>query len=118
MHVDLSSVWRTARPGLLFQRVWRLRDLVAMHHFLRAGVGFGMLPLHMVQADLARGALVEIHAEDDPREGTAIGMSAAHLTNKPPGRAGRWVLDPPKEERAPPPDNGAAAGPAAPISPT
>jgi hypothetical protein len=34
------------------QRKWRLRDLAAMHHFLRAGVGFGMLPQHMVQADL------------------------------------------------------------------
>jgi len=39
MHVDRSSVWRTATLGLLSQRKWRLRDLAAMHHFLRAGVG-------------------------------------------------------------------------------
>jgi hypothetical protein len=102
MHVDPSSVWSTARHGLLSQRKWRLRDLAAMHHFLRAGVGFGMLPLHMVQADLTSGALVEIHVEDDPREGTAISMSAAYLTNKPPGRAGRWFIDRLKEEAAAP----------------
>jgi DNA-binding transcriptional LysR family regulator len=116
MHVDPSSVWSTARHGLLSQRKWRLRDLAAMHHFLRAGVGFGMLPLHMVQADLTSGALVEIHVEDDPREGTAISMSAAYLTNKPPGRAGRWFIDRLKEEAAAPRVNGAVAGSADSIS--
>jgi len=112
MHGDRSSV-RTARLGLLSQRMWHLRDLAAMHHFLRAGVGFGMLPLHLVQADLTSGALVGIHVEDDPREGTAIGMSAAYLTNKPPGRAGRWFIDRLKEEAAAPPVNEAAAVPRA-----
>jgi DNA-binding transcriptional LysR family regulator len=102
MHADRSSVWRTARLGLLSERMWHLGDLAAMHHFLRAGVGFGMMPLHMVQADLTRGALVEIHVEDDPREGAAITMSAAYLTNKPPGRAGRWFIDRLKEEAAAP----------------
>jgi DNA-binding transcriptional LysR family regulator len=117
MHVDRSSVWRTARLGLPSQREWRVRDLAAMHQFLRAGVGFGMLPLHMVQADLTSGALVEIHAEDDPREGTAIGMSAAYLTNNPPGRAGRWFIDRLKEEAAAPRVNRAGAVSADSISP-
>jgi hypothetical protein len=76
-----------------------------------------MLPLHMVQADLTSGALVEIHAEDDPREGAAIGMSAAYLTNKPPGRAGRWFIDRLKEEAAAPRVNGAPAVSANSISP-
>ena len=67
-----------------------------------------MLPLHMVQADLTSGALVEIHAEDDPREGTAISMSAAYLANQPPGRAGRWFIDRLKEEAAAPRVNGSA----------
>ena len=107
-YVDRSSV-RPTRLGVLSQRMWRLRDLAAMHDLLRAGVGFGVLPLHMVQADLTNGALVEIHAEDDPREGTAIGMSAAYLTNNPPGRAGRWFIDRLKEEAAAPRVNGAAA---------
>ena len=101
MHVDSSGVWRTARLGLLTQRIWRLCDLAAMHQFLRTGVGFGMMPLHMVQADLTSGALVKIRVEDDPQEGPAITMSAAYLTNKPPGRAGRWFIDRLKEEAAP-----------------
>jgi DNA-binding transcriptional LysR family regulator len=48
VHADLSSVWTTGRLGLLSPRVWRLCDLAAKHHFLRAGFGFGIMPLHMV----------------------------------------------------------------------
>src|SRR5271168_4880970 len=44
VHADLSSVWRTGRLGLLSPRVWRLCDLAAKYHFLRAGFGFGILP--------------------------------------------------------------------------
>ena len=101
VHADHSNAWRTGRLGLLSQRIWRLFDLAAKHHFLRAGVGFGIMPLHMVEADLTSGALVEIHVEDDPPEGPAITMSAAYLTNSPPGRAGRWFIDRLKEEAAP-----------------
>jgi len=59
------------------------------------------MPLHMVEADLTSGALVEINVEDDPLEGHAITMSAAYLTNSPPGRAGRWFIDRLKEAAAP-----------------
>src|ERR1700722_13113566 len=39
--------------------------------FLRAGFGFGFMPLHVVEADLASGALVQIAAEEAPPEGHA-----------------------------------------------
>jgi DNA-binding transcriptional LysR family regulator len=101
VHAEHSNVWRVGRPALLSPRIWRVCDLVAKHHFLRAGVGFGVMPLHMVAADLASGALVEIHVEDEPLEGHAITMSAAYLTNNPPRRAGRWFIDRLKEAAAP-----------------
>jgi DNA-binding transcriptional LysR family regulator len=101
VHADLSSVWTTGRLGLLSPRVWRLCDLAAKHHFLRAGFGFGIMPLHMVEADLASGALVEILVEDDPPEGHAIAMSAVYLADSPPGPAGRWFIDRLKEKAVP-----------------
>src|SRR5882757_8403835 len=101
VHADLSSVWRTGRLGLLSPRVWRLCDLAAKHHFLRAGFGFGIMPLHMVEADLASGALVEILVEDDPPKGHVIPMSAVYLTDSPLGPAGRWFIDRLKEDAAP-----------------
>jgi DNA-binding transcriptional LysR family regulator len=101
VHADLASVWRAGTLGLLSPRVWRLCDLAAKHHFLRAGFGFGIMPLHMVEADLASGALVAIRVEDDPPEGHAIAMSAVYLTDSPLGPAGRWFIDRLKEEAAP-----------------
>jgi DNA-binding transcriptional LysR family regulator len=100
VHADHSNVWRAGRFGLLSPRIWRLCDLAAKHHFLRAGFGFGIMPLHMVEADLASGALLEIRVEDDPPEGHAIVMSAVYLTNSPLGPAGRWFVDRLKEEAA------------------
>src|SRR5882762_1367952 len=100
VHADHSNVWRAGRLGLLSPRIWRLCDLAAKHHFLRAGFGFGIMPLHMVEADLASGELVEIKVEDDPPEGHSIVMSAVYLTNSPLGPAGRWFVDRIKEEAA------------------
>jgi DNA-binding transcriptional LysR family regulator len=100
VHADLSSVWRTGRIGVMSPRVWRLCDLAAKHHFLRSGFGFGIMPLHMVEADLASGALVEVLVEDDPPEGHIIAMSAVYRTDSPLGPAGRWFIDRLKEEAA------------------
>jgi DNA-binding transcriptional LysR family regulator len=100
VHADHANVWRAGRFGLLSPRIWRLCDLAAKHHFLRAGFGFGIMPLHMVEADLASGDLVEIRVEDDPPEGHAVVMSAVYLTNSPLGPAGRWFVDRIKEEAA------------------
>jgi len=86
---------------LLSPRVWRLCDLAAKHHFLRAGFGFGIMPLHMVEADLASGVLVEILVEEDPPEGHAIEMSAVYLADNPLGPAGRWFIDRLKEKAVP-----------------
>ena len=101
VHADQSNVWRAGRFGLLSPRIWRLCDLAAKHHFLRAGFGFGIMPLHMVEADLASGALVEIRAVDDPPEGHVIPMSAVYLTDTPLGPAGRWFIDHLKEDVSP-----------------
>jgi DNA-binding transcriptional LysR family regulator len=100
VHAAHANAWRAGRFGILSPRVWRLCDLAAKHHFLRAGFGFGIMPLHMVEADLASGALVEIRVEDDPPEGHEIVMSAVYLTHSPLGPAGRWFVDRIKEEAA------------------
>jgi DNA-binding transcriptional LysR family regulator len=101
VHSDYSSLWPAGRLGVMSPKVWRLCDLAAKHHFLRAGFGFGIMPLHMVEADLASGALVEVHLEDDPPEGHVITMSAVYLANNALGPAGRWFIDRLKEEGTP-----------------
>jgi DNA-binding transcriptional LysR family regulator len=100
-HIEPSEIARGFGARMQFPRVWRLSHLGAKLAFLRAGFGFGSLPLHLVEADLASGALVQISTEDAPPGGHVIAMWAIYRTDSPPGRAGRWFIDRLKQEQAP-----------------
>jgi len=77
--------------GVLSPLTWRLADLGAKHAFLRAGLGWGGMPLHMVQADLDRGTLVRIRVEGFPRD-LVMPMRAVYRKDAPPGPAGRAFM--------------------------
>jgi DNA-binding transcriptional LysR family regulator len=98
VHIDPSDLSRAGGLALLSPRVWRLSHLGVKLAFLRAGLGFGRLPMHLVEADLASGALIEITAESSPPEGYVIAMSAIYRTDRPPGPAGRWFIDRVKQQ--------------------
>jgi DNA-binding transcriptional LysR family regulator len=100
-HIDPSDISRSFVGRLQVPRVWRLSHLGAKLAFLRAGFGFGALPLHTIEADLASGALVQITTEDAPPGGQLIAMWAVYRTDSPPGPAGRWFIDRLKQEHAP-----------------
>jgi len=102
-HIDLSDIAGGQEPRLKIPRVWRLSHLGAKLAFLRAGFGFGGMPRHAVEADLASGALVEITTEDAPSGGRLIEMWAVYRTDSPPGPAGRWFIERLKKEQGPPP---------------
>jgi DNA-binding transcriptional LysR family regulator len=78
-------------------RTWRLSDLGAKHAFLRAALGWGGMPFHVVEQDLASGALVPLVLEDAESD-VRIAMSAVYRTDTPPGPAGRWLIDRLKDE--------------------
>jgi DNA-binding transcriptional LysR family regulator len=104
-HIQLVHVERSDLPpglgtGLVSPRAWLLAHLGAKLAFLRAGFGFGALPLHMVEADLASGALVQIAGEDLPVWNSSILLSAVYRTDDPPGPAGRWLIEHLKQEEA------------------
>src|SRR6266446_2052854 len=54
---DRSALTEGRDFGVLSPLNWRLADLGAKHAFLRAGSGWGHMPLHMAEADLDSGAL-------------------------------------------------------------
>lgn len=72
-------------------RTWRLADLGAKHALLREGIGWGNMPLPMIEPDLEAGALVRL----SPREpsGGTYRFSAIHRPDAPPGPAARWLLE-------------------------
>jgi hypothetical protein len=51
------------------------------------------MPEHAVKHDLLEGRLVKLSIEDMPEEAMILPMSAAYLTAKPPGPAGRWLIE-------------------------
>ena len=55
---DRSPLTRGRDISVSSNRTWRLADLSVKHALLRAGIGWGMMPLAMVADDLAAGVLV------------------------------------------------------------
>jgi len=95
-HVQLVLSDRTALSegrnfGVLSPLTWRLADLGAKHAFLKAGLGWGHMPLHMVKADIESGALVKIRVEGTPRDMT-LPMKVVYRKDAPPGPAGRGFI--------------------------
>jgi DNA-binding transcriptional LysR family regulator len=97
-HVQLVLTDRTTLTGgktygVLSPLTWKLADLGAKHAFLRAGFGWGHMPLAMVRGDIEAGSLVQIQIENFQPDTPPIAMFAVHRKDSPPGPAGRWFLD-------------------------
>jgi len=90
---DRSTLSAGVEFGVISQATWRLTDLFAKHAFLRNGLGWGGMPAHAVQRDLAEGSLVELAIEGTPPGGGIVPMTAAYPTAAPPGPAGRWLIE-------------------------
>ena len=95
-HVQLVLTDRTALTsgrdfGVVSPLTWRLADLGAKHAFLRAGLGWGHMPLHMVQGDLDEKALVKIRVESLPRD-VIMQMRVVYRRDAPPGPAARAFI--------------------------
>jgi DNA-binding transcriptional LysR family regulator len=90
---DRSELTAGREFGVMSPLTWRLGDLFAKHAFLLKGLGWGGMPEHAVKQDLREGRLVKLSIEDLPEEAMILPMSAAYLTAKPPGPAGRWLIE-------------------------
>lgn len=90
---DRSAITTGVEFAVISPATWSLTDLSAKHAFLMSGLGWGGMPVHAVRRDIADGKLVELALEDVPPGGALVSMSAAYATARPPGPAGRWLID-------------------------
>ena len=96
-YVQLVLTDRTAHTegrtfGVMSPLTWRLADLGAKQAFLRAGFGWGHMPLPMVEEDIASGSLVRIRIEGFPSRAQVLVMQAVYRNDAPPGPAGRAFI--------------------------
>ena len=88
---DRSPLTRGKDYSVSASRTWRLADLSAKHMLLRAGIGWGMMPLAMVKDDLATGILVQLDIPDVSAFDYPV--DAIYRTDTPPGTAAMWLIE-------------------------
>ncbi|WP_380784750.1 LysR family transcriptional regulator [Sphingomonas sp. R86521] len=87
---DRSPLTEGRDFSVMSSRTWRLADLGAKHSLLREGVGWGNMPLPMIEGDLASGTLVRLAMPDHP--GGIYRFSGVWRRDLPPGPAASWLL--------------------------
>ncbi|QIG81544.1 LysR family transcriptional regulator [Stakelama tenebrarum] len=88
---DRSPLTEGQDFAVLSPRSWRLADLGAKHALLRQGVGWGNMPLPMIEPDLIDGSLVRLAMPEEPAG--AYRFHAIHRRDSPPGPAACWLRD-------------------------
>jgi DNA-binding transcriptional LysR family regulator len=87
---DPSALTQGREFGVLSPGTWRVSDNATKHALILAGVGWGSLPLWLVERDLAEDRLVRVAAaEFGPHGETFVRAYLAHRTDEPLGPAAR-----------------------------
>ena len=90
---DRTALTEGRNFGVLSPTTWRLADLGAKHAFLRAGFGWGHMPLHMVEEDLKRKRLVTIAVAGlNPKMPFSMPMHVVYRKETPPGPASQAFI--------------------------
>ncbi|HEX7858484.1 MAG TPA: LysR family transcriptional regulator [Sphingobium sp.] len=87
---DRSPLTQGRDIAVIGTSTWRLADLSSKHMLLKTGIGWGNMPLPMVEEDLANGKLVMLDMPDNI-SGDYV-MDAIYRTDTPPGPAGSWLI--------------------------
>lgn len=88
---DRSPLTEGRDFSVVSDRTWRLADLGAKHQLLREGVGWGHMPVPLIEPDLIAGTLVRLDMPD--HAGVTYIFEGIHRLDSPPGPAARWLLD-------------------------
>jgi len=71
-------------------RTWRLADLGSKHMLLKAGIGWGNMPVPMIEEDLKAGRLVALDLPESI--GGDYALAAIYRADTPPGPAASWLI--------------------------
>lgn len=88
---DRSALTRGKDFAVISTHTWRLGDLGAKHMLLREGIGWGNMPVPMVQEDLDSGRLVLLDLPEN--HSNFYPFDAIYRTDTPPGPAASWLIE-------------------------
>jgi DNA-binding transcriptional LysR family regulator len=88
-----TSRARQPYPNTLVREVWRIADLNLRRDRILRGIGWGTVPLHLVQNDIAAGRLVRLDIATRADELMRVGLFAIHRLDTPPGPAGLRFIE-------------------------
>lgn len=105
---DRSERTRGRDYGVLAESKWRVADLGAKHALLRAGLGWGFMPLPIVQSDIESGALARLALEYRLPNDGRLPLHVIYRQGEPPGPAAMWLIE--RLKQSPPAPTHAADG--------
>src|SRR5260221_4932253 len=79
--------------NIMSLRVWRFADLGSRLDYLLAGFGWCYMPVHLVEEHIAAGRLKRLDIKEHRGRAFSFPIHAIHDRRRPPGPAGRWLLD-------------------------
>lgn len=79
--------------GIVSSRIWRFVDMGSRLEFLFAGSGWAKFPLHMIDAGLKDGRLVELKIQDTSVAAATVPIFAVHERERKPRIAAQWFMD-------------------------
>ena len=88
---DRSPLTEGKEFSVLSARTWRLADLGAKQALLLEGIGWGNMPRHLVEGDLAAGRLVALGLPE--AASFNYRLKALWRKDSRPGPAAAWMLD-------------------------
>jgi DNA-binding transcriptional LysR family regulator len=88
---DRTPMTNGLSGGILSKRTWRFADLTTRLEFLLAGFGWCNMPTHLVSEHVASGRLTVLDIPGNPVR--AFPVHVVYQRGRPPGRAGRWLIE-------------------------
>jgi DNA-binding transcriptional LysR family regulator len=72
---------------------WQVADLSSRYAMIKAGLGWGTVPESLAHEDLVTGRVVRLNLASRSSEAMRVPIYAIYKASKPPGEAGRWLID-------------------------
>jgi len=97
-HVQLVLTDRTPLSAgfsgnVVSLQIWRFADQGSRLEYLLGGFGWCHMPRHLVAHHVADGRLVALDIAEQRGNPFSFPLHVVHLRSRPPGRAGRWLID-------------------------